>query len=220
MSFSLKFHTYFYCTIIFKVRISKGIMYFGEKVKLRAVEESDLPQILKYVNEWTTRRTLGLQFPISETFEKKWVERASELDPWKDRNLSYIIEDKTTQEYLGTVGLHNIDPKNRNAELGITIWNINKQGKGYGTDACLVMLWVAFHILNLNSVYLRYMEINKRGQRAYQKAGFKQSGKLRQAMFTEGSYHDLFFMDILKEEFLEHYPPGSYVGQEISHVQA
>ncbi|NWF94850.1 MAG: GNAT family N-acetyltransferase [Candidatus Thorarchaeota archaeon] len=66
---------------------------------------------------------------------------------------------------------------------------------------------------NLNSGYLLTLATNARAQKAYERAGFKRAGIFRQAMFTEGRFVDFVAMDILKEEFLEKYPPGARVGE-------
>jgi RimJ/RimL family protein N-acetyltransferase len=75
------------------------------------------------------------------------------------------------------------------------------------------MLWIAFHILGLNSVSLFTLKTNERAQRAYEKAGFKSTGVYRQGAFVKGAFQDFILMDILKEEFFKEYPPGTEVGQ-------
>jgi RimJ/RimL family protein N-acetyltransferase len=67
--------------------------------------------------------------------------------------------------------------------------------------------------LGLNSVYLTTLDNNERAQRAYEKAGFKNAGVYRQGAYVKGAFHDFVIMDILKEEFLKEYPPGTEVGQ-------
>ena len=36
---------------------------------------------------------------------------------------------------------------------------------------------------------------------AYRKAGFVEEGRLRQAMYREGVYHDILVMGLLRDEF-------------------
>jgi RimJ/RimL family protein N-acetyltransferase len=99
------------------------------------------------------------------------------------------------------------------AEFGIAIHSPENWGKGYGSDATKVMLWIGFQVLGLNSIYLYTASFNERGQQAYEKAGFKTVGTFRQAVFIEGQFHNFIAMDILKDEFLEMYPPGKVVGE-------
>ncbi len=188
-------------------------MYFGELVRLRALEMTDLSNIMKGWNNFEMRRFLATAFPNSENAEREWLERATKSDPWKDGSLVLVIEDKKTRAFLGTTGLHSISKQNGRAEFGIAIHDPKNFGKGYGTDATRVMLWVGFHVLGLNSIYLYTLAHNVRAQRAYQKAGFKKAGVYRQMMFVEGKFHDTIAMDVLRDEFLELYPPGSRVGE-------
>jgi RimJ/RimL family protein N-acetyltransferase len=83
---------------------------------------------------------------------------------------------------------------------------------GYGTDGTRVLLWIGFHLLNLESISLDTFPENMAAIRAYEKAGFKRVGLLRRAEYLGGKYHDLLLMDIVKDEFLEEYPPGTYFG--------
>jgi RimJ/RimL family protein N-acetyltransferase len=186
-------------------------MYFGEKVKIRALEITDLPAIMKHWNNWENRRATDMVMPRSELSEQKWLEKVSTPNPWRDGYVFFAIEEKISSEYLGTTTLQQVNANYRSAEYGIMIHNPENFGKGYGTDTTRVMLWVAFHILGLNSVMLRAFDFNKSGIRAYEKAGFKHVGVLRKAAFVEGQFIDVVVMDILNEEFFENYPPGTYI---------
>jgi RimJ/RimL family protein N-acetyltransferase len=188
-------------------------MYYGEKVRLRALEMDDLDDILKHWNNLELRQYLDNQIPMSKQAERQWLERATTMDPWRDGGMTLAIEEKKTGEFLGTVSLFNISKQHKRAEFGIAIHNTEQLGKGYGTDSTRVMLWIAFHVLGLNSVFLITLDINERGQRAYEKAGFKKAGVHRQAAFVKGAFQDFILMDILKEEFLKDYPPGTEVGK-------
>ena len=188
-------------------------MYYGEFVKLRALEMEDLDTILKYFNTLELRQYLNSAWPMSRNAERQWLERVTMKNPWRDGEMVLAIEDKKTNEFLGTVAFFDISKQHQKAEFGIAIHNPDNLGKGYGTDTTRVMLWVAFHILGLNSVYLITMESNKRAERAYEKAGFKHAGVFRQGAYVLGKFHDFVIMDVIKDEFMEKFPPGSEVGK-------
>jgi RimJ/RimL family protein N-acetyltransferase len=52
-------------------------------------------------------------------------------------------------------------------------------------------------------VELDVYDFNPRAVRSYEKAGFRREGTLRQALFREGGYHDVYRMAVLQSEFLE-----------------
>ncbi|MFO7837835.1 MAG: GNAT family protein [Candidatus Thorarchaeota archaeon] len=186
-------------------------MYSGKEVRLRALEIDDLDSIMKHWNTYQTRKFLYSAVPMSKGTEKEWLESASKSQPWKDGGLTLAIEDKETGEFLGTVSLMDISKQHSRAEFGIAIHNPENHSQGYGTDATRVMLWIGFHVLGLNSIFLLTLDHNVGAINAYEKAGFKKCGTFRKAAYTQGEFHDFVAMDILKDEFMEDYPPGSTI---------
>jgi RimJ/RimL family protein N-acetyltransferase len=59
-----------------------------------------------------------------------------------------------------------------------------------------------FGTLNLNRIYLRVYADNKRAIHTYEKVGFVHEGRLRQAAYKHGSYCDVLFMSVLREEWI------------------
>lgn len=59
----------------------------------------------------------------------------------------------------------------------------------------------AFHITNLRMVWLKVLAPNKAGVRAYEKAGFRSAGVLREAGYWLGQVCDEVIMDALASEF-------------------
>ena len=47
------------------------------------------------------------------------------------------------------------------------------------------------------------MEYNERAIHVYEKLGFKEVGRKREAHYLQGKYHNIVVMDILKREFSE-----------------
>lgn len=187
-------------------------MYYGDKVKLRAIEIEDLDNIMINWNNWDLRKFLLNPIPMSRQIEKDWLLEASKSSPDKDGRIVLVVEDRKTENFIGTISLFKIDRLNSRAELGIALHYKETQGKGYGTDALTVLLWVAFNVININVVYLVVLEDNLRAIAAYEKAGFKKNGIMREAAFCEGKYKDLIFMDILRKEFFSKYPAGKLIG--------
>ncbi|MCU0425373.1 MAG: GNAT family N-acetyltransferase [Candidatus Kapabacteria bacterium] len=102
---------------------------------------------------------------------------------------------------VGVVSLSNIDFLNRKAEFGIMIGDNASRGKGYGTEACLLLVKHGFERLSLNKIYLGVHAEHTAAIRSYEKVGFVQEGRLRQEMLTNGRYVDTVVMSILAEDF-------------------
>ncbi len=95
----------------------------------------------------------------------------------------------------------DLNTRHRRAELGIVIGEKAYWGQGYGSDAIRTLLRFAFEEMNLHRVYLRVYEDNARGIRAYEKCGFCIEGRLREANYRKGRYHDELIMGVLRGEF-------------------
>lgn len=174
-------------------------MILGQRVRLRAIERSDIPTFVRWFNDPEVRQYLLMYTPMSAAQEERWFE--SHLNARDD--YLYAIEAHVGEQWvhIGNVGLHKLDWKNRNAELGIVLGEKSYWGQGYGTDAVRTLLRFAFQELNLHRVQLDVFDHNRRAQRCYEKAGFRREGTRRQALFREGRYRDVHVMGILREEF-------------------
>jgi RimJ/RimL family protein N-acetyltransferase len=75
------------------------------------------------------------------------------------------------------------------------------RGRGLGTEATRLTLDYAFHITNLRMVWLKVLAPNKPAVRAYEKAGFKPAGALREGGHWLGRTCDELLMDALAAEF-------------------
>ena len=189
-------------------------MYNGRLVCLRALEKSDLDEIMRFYNDYELRRLLGPPIIRSREYIAEWVDRVSLWTPWRDGHLVMAIVQKDNNEFLGIARIEAVMFPHGRAEIGISIYDPKQRGKGYGTDATLVTLWIGFNILGLHSIYLDTMEDNERSIHVYEKIGFKRVGVLRETEFIDGSHKGLLIMDILRDEFQKKYPPGSILGSD------
>lgn len=114
----------------------------------------------------------------------------------------FSIVDLKTDQLLGRCLLFGVDPVNRSAKFGIAIGEKAFWNQGYGFEATRLLLDYGFNLLNLNSIMLGVFAFNTAAIRCYQKAGFKEIGRRRQARIIGSRKFDAIFMDILAEEFL------------------
>jgi RimJ/RimL family protein N-acetyltransferase len=108
-----------------------------------------------------------------------------------------------TDKLIGYAGICNISKTNRSGEYFIFIGDKSQWGKGIGAITTQKVIEYGFEKLNLNRIMLTVSAPNIGGIRAYEKAGFKFEGTLRQACYREEEYHDKIMMSILREEFKE-----------------
>jgi len=177
-------------------------LIYGKRVRLRHTEKEDLALFVEWLNDPEVRRGLMLYLPLSIAEEQQWFENML-TSPQDERPL--VIEAQTDNGWtmIGNSSFHNIDWRNRNAELGIFIGDKSFWDQGYGTEVMRLLLKHGFTTLNLHLIYLRVYENNQRAIRVYEKAGFVEEGRLRQRIFIDGQYMDVIFMSVLCTEWQE-----------------
>jgi RimJ/RimL family protein N-acetyltransferase len=169
----------------------------GAIVRLRAIEEDDLPRINEGILDPEVSQYLSMAWPEPLAGTREWWQRVRS----SDRDATFVIE-TLAGEFVGGCGLHQVSSRNRSAILGIWLAKPHWE-KGFGTDAVRTLCRFAFQEMNLQRVELGVLETNPRGVRAYEKVGFKEEGRLRRFMFVDGRYVDMIMMGLLAEDLIE-----------------
>jgi RimJ/RimL family protein N-acetyltransferase len=181
---------------------------YGERIRLRAVERSDIPNFVRWFNDPEVRRYLLIYAPISGAQEEQWFEQM--LEQQGKEQFVFAVDARVGDEWvhIGNVGLHRINWKDRSAVFGIVLGERAYWDRGYGTDATCTTLRFAFEELNLHRVELEVFDENVRARRCYEKAGFRYEGTRREAAFFNGVYHDAHLMSVLSHEFCQQQTTG------------
>ncbi len=172
----------------------------GERVALGPLRRELLPLYAKWINDLDVVRTLGREpmLPMTLEAEETWYENAAK---GSEKDALFTIYERATKRPIGNTGLHQIQHRNRTAVYGIVIGEKDCWGKGYGTETTRLVLDYAFTVLGLHAVSLHVFAYNERGLRAYERAGFKRAGRLREARRLGDGVHDEILMDCLATEF-------------------
>ncbi len=173
-------------------------MIEGKLINLRAQEMSDLARMTRWVNDREVTRFLSTRYPWAEATEEAWL-RNRTSKPMAFGDVGFAIETKDGV-HIGSCGLHEASPEQRSAELGIMIGERAYWSRGYGSDAVATLVRFAFDEMNLHRIELHVFDFNARGMRAYEKCGFVEEGRMRQARHQEGAYHDVVVMSVLRDE--------------------
>jgi UDP-4-amino-4,6-dideoxy-N-acetyl-beta-L-altrosamine N-acetyltransferase len=173
-------------------------MLHGKTTRLRALERSDLPNVVQWFNDPRVRENLAMYQPVSLAREERWFEALLN----SKTELVLLIEalEERGATPVGTLGLHDIDWKNRHCKVGIAITPTHWD-RGYGTDAMRTALNHAFLELGLHRVELEVYTSNPRAIRSYEKLGFTSEGIRRQVRFRHGSFIDVVVMSVLSHEW-------------------
>jgi RimJ/RimL family protein N-acetyltransferase len=170
----------------------------GERVALGPIREDLLPLYERWENDFEVIRT-HIQTPMPMTAEtmRRWFERVRT----GTARIPFTVYDREILQPIGLSGLMNVDMRNGTAELQITIAEASYRGRGYGTETARLVLDYAFTAVGLHSVMLTAVDYNHAGLRVYEKLGFREIGRRREAFLMAGRYRDVVYMDILAREF-------------------
>ncbi|MDR0293688.1 MAG: GNAT family N-acetyltransferase [Oscillospiraceae bacterium] len=168
----------------------------GGRIYLSPIDADDAELYARWLNDPAVAVNLGLYGGlISLPNEKRVLERMT------DEGHNYAIVLKDGDELLGNISLMNIDQIHRRATLGLFIGEAARRGKGYGAEAIRLLLGFGFNTLNLHNIMLMCHAGNAQGIACYEKAGFREFGRRREAHFRGGGYTDVVYMEILDSEF-------------------
>jgi RimJ/RimL family protein N-acetyltransferase len=181
------------------VRARRAAPLVGERVRLRAVEEGDLPLLVRWMNDPDVRYWLHHSDRPDATVET--VRGRFGLTGDGFPNLVWMIETYEGRP-VGHVGLLAVDPHHLRAELAISIGEKECWSHGYGTDAITAVLRHGFETLGLRRIDLHTDADNARGIRCYEKAGFVREGVMRERRLRNGEPLDMVVMGVLRSEWL------------------
>jgi RimJ/RimL family protein N-acetyltransferase len=170
----------------------------GENVALGPLRRELIPLYQRWVNDFAAmQRISSVVRPWTLEQESEWFERQSV----SETSVSFTIYERRSSQPIGTTELHDLDYRNRTAEFGILIGDAAQRGKGYGTETARLMLDYGFTALGLHNIMLQVFAFNLPALRAYEKAGFREIGRRREARPMAGKRWDLILMDALATEF-------------------
>lgn len=170
----------------------------GKRVALGPLRRDLLPLYQRWMNDPAVVRTVWASLrPLLLEDEQQWYDQKIGATD----TVLFQIYIRDGWRPIGNAGLLELEHQHGVAEFGILIGEKDCWDQGYGTEATRLILDYAFNVLGLHNVMLSVYDYNRRGVRAYEKAGFEVIGRRRQALRLGHKRHDVIFMDALATEF-------------------
>ena len=172
----------------------------GDKVALGPLSRELLYELdLTWGNDFEVTKTHGKPSgPVTAEMVAAKYERILQAEA----ELWFLIYERSTSRPIGQTSFSQMVRLYQTAEFNISIGAKDCWGKGYGTETTRLMLRYAFATLGFNMIWLRAQSSNERAIRAYQRAGFREAGRLREAQRIGQDAIDIIYMDCLAREFL------------------
>jgi len=164
-------------------------------VCIRPVEYTDLGAMLWLRARPSVWTNLGSIKMINRQQQEEWLEQMVS----NPRSCYYVLYEDG-EPFIGIVRTDEIDYINRSIRVGGDI-EPALRGQGYGTKMFELLKKYCFDYLNMNRMWLLALETNDKAMRLYQKMGFVEEGRQRQAIYRDGRYVDYIMMSLLKGEY-------------------
>ena len=178
-------------------------MLTGKSVVLRSFEREDLKLLHEWQNDEDLMR-LARSFPdhmISMEALAARYERAIKGEGFSERY--FIIQEKATARAIGwaSIKISEWTKRATDADIGLAIVDKERREKGLGSDVVQLLLREAFEQLNLHRVgWWTYAE-NEGSLALARKMGFREEGRMREAVFFDNRFHDGVVLGLLRDEY-------------------
>lgn len=145
------------------------------RVRLRLLEEADLPMTLAWRNQDHVRQWFHHSGMITAGQHAAWFRAYLE----RDDDFVFVIEEtETLQRPVGQVSLYHVDDVLGRAEFGrLMIGDPAATGLGLARLATEAVVAHAFAARGLGEVYLEVKETNVRALGLYAACGFRETGR-------------------------------------------
>ncbi|MFF6793229.1 GNAT family N-acetyltransferase [Streptomyces filamentosus] len=149
---------------------------------------------------WEQDPTLmvGYGRQVPESLEARAEGMAHQL---RGANIRFTVYDLAGDEPV-PVGVTTLLPDDsvRTAEFVVMLAR-EARGRGLGAEATRLTLDYAFHVSALRMVWLKVLAPNSAAVAAYERAGFRHAGRLRESGYWLGEVCDEVLMDALSADF-------------------
>lgn len=178
------------------MRAPKAFFLEGKRIYLREVRPSDVNEnYYRWMNDPEVTRCLESRFyPNSLEGLRNYV--AGKLGDRDNIFLAIVL--KNGHRHIGNIKLGSINWIHRYADVGLVIGEKECWGKGYATEAVVLITNYAFKTLNLHSLTAGCYAANQGSAKAFLKAGWQQAGLRKSRFICDGRYIDEILLSIVK----------------------
>jgi len=168
-------------------------------IRLRALRSEDAQLTWKWRNLPEVREMYaGHPFYVNPEKEQQWYQKILTSDY---PIASFGIEIVELEKLVGVCFLKDINYIHRTAEYSIFMIDKAYENRWYLRHAYFQGLDFAFYDLNLNRVWAKIYEYNRKALGLIQYFGFKKEGVIRQSAYKNGKYVNEVILSILKDEY-------------------
>jgi RimJ/RimL family protein N-acetyltransferase len=170
----------------------------SRRLLLRRFTYADIPDLLVFVSHPSVANEVK-EMGTTETEIRQYIDKQNTLQSFeKDQVFDLAIELREAAKVIGILTL--ITKNHFKGEIGYGL-GIDYRGQGYATEAASAMIEYAFSVLKYHRIQAIASSANPASWRVMERLGMQREGRLRQASFKDGQWHDLLYYGILVHEW-------------------
>lgn len=158
-----------------------------EMISLRRLEPRDATE--RYVS-WLNSKEVNQYTESRFAVHTIASTRAFIEDVTNEHNYAFAIIDNASGLHVGNIKIGSIDPRYRNADLGLIIGERDFWGKGIATQAIEMCVDFGFDSLGLHRLWAGVYAPNVGSSKAFLKAGFELEGTKRECVLLNDEWID------------------------------
>lgn len=171
------------------------------RLLIRPITIDDKNEIFEYRRDKETNKYQGW---IPESIEdvKVFISKVSNQINVPETWFQFVIVDKETQKIIGDLGIHFIDSKNKQAEIGCTL-NKDFQNKGFATESVKKVIDYLFNELNKHRIITSIDPDNKNSIRLVERVGFRKEAHFIESLFMNGEWGDELIYAMIEKDWIK-----------------
>jgi len=180
-------------------------IWAGKCVRLRPPEPEDQRVFAQFHEHSTDQRNEGIiRPPIAVTELMRAADERARHDHAPD-TFQLTIERTSDGSVVGGIATQNVDTRSGNFSYGLIIGHEHQQ-HGYATEAITILLTYMFGECRYHKCEVSMYEFNAGSIALHRKLGFVEEGRLREHIYSAGSFHDMIMMGITAKQFAARHP--------------
>lgn len=168
----------------------------GDNIYFKSLSTADAGEIHDYASDEDVSRFIGWELKNNLNETRDYVEEMLKRESAGTHLYASIVL-KSSQKIIGTAMIVNFDKKANHAEVGY-VFHKDFWGKGYGTEAVVLMSSFAFNELKLHKLHACIVDANIGSSRVLEKNGFELEGRLKDYFYIDDKYFDEIIYGKLK----------------------
>ena len=161
----------------------------GERIRLRAVEPTDIDLLYAWENDASVWAVSGTLIPFSRHTLQRFLDE-QQYDLLQTGRQRLIIELRDEPRAVGALDLFELDLLNGRVGVGILIHAAADRAQGYGRDAVETLCRHAREVLGLHQVWCTAAASNTASRRLFAACGFTETGCRRDWLRTPEGWAD------------------------------